>query len=62
MKNYPYFDLTNKVQNITAFPVFWIEASVDLDNEGAKMLKDTYDKPIQIDYKWMLLVWHEIQN
>ena len=51
MKNYPYFDLTNKVQNITAFPVFWIEASVDLDNEGAKMLKDTYDKPIQIDYK-----------
>ena len=48
MKIYPYFDLTNKVQNITAFPVFWIEASVDLDNEGAKMLKDTFDKPIQI--------------
>ena len=48
MKNYPYFDLTKKVQNITAFPVFWIEASVDLDNEGAKMLKDTFDKPIQI--------------
>ena len=48
MKNYPYFELTNKVQNITAFPVFWIEASVDLDNEGAKMFKDTFDKPIQI--------------
>ena len=48
MKNYPFIHLTNKVQNITAFPVFWFEASVDLDNEGAKMFKDTFEKPIQI--------------
>ena len=39
MKRYKYFDLTSQVQDIDAFPIFWIDTSLDLDEENAKMFK-----------------------